>query len=132
MDGAGRGEQVPNSERLALEGTRNTRDIGGYRTADGMTVRRGVVFRSDGLDGLTASDVRQLSGLGIRTVIDLRGPQERAAGFATCPQILGCSLRHCSGHFPRRPRIGLSPHATSASTRCWLRNIVALRIPAHT
>lgn len=83
MNGVGRGDQIPNGERLALEGTRNTRDIGGYRTADGMTVRRGVVFRSDGLDGLTASDVRQLSGLGIRTVIDLRGPQERAPGGAT-------------------------------------------------
>jgi protein-tyrosine phosphatase len=48
-----------------------------------MTVRRGVVFRSDGLDGLTESDVRHLSGLGIRTVIDLRGPQERAEGGAS-------------------------------------------------
>jgi protein-tyrosine phosphatase len=74
------GDQAPNGERLVLEGTRNTRDIGGYRTVDGMTIRRGVVFRSDGLDGLTESDVRQLSGLGIRTVIDLRGAQERAAG----------------------------------------------------
>lgn len=68
----------PVGERLPLEGTRNTRDIGGYRTTAGQTVRRGVVFRSDGIDCLTGADVDALCRAGIRTVLDFRSAPETA------------------------------------------------------
>jgi protein-tyrosine phosphatase len=66
-------------ERLVpLEGGRNFRDLGGYRTGDGRRVRWRVLFRSGVLSYLTAEDWRHLSGLGVRTVCDLRAPHERA------------------------------------------------------
>src|SRR5438309_12068209 len=62
---------------LALAGPVNFRDLGGYETQDGAVVRRGRLFRSDGLWGLSAADAAHLlDGLGLRTVIDLRTPAE--------------------------------------------------------
>ena len=63
---------------VPLEGGRNFRDLGGYRTHDGHRVRWRVLFRSGVLSYLTGEDWRQLSGLGVRTVCDLRAPHERA------------------------------------------------------
>jgi protein-tyrosine phosphatase len=71
---------MPEPDRLVrLDGARNFRDLGGYHTRDGQNVRRGVLFRSDGLDGLSAADVAVVAGLGLRTVCDLRGELEAAA-----------------------------------------------------
>jgi protein-tyrosine phosphatase len=61
---------------IALKGTQNTRDIGGYETTDGRQVRWGVIFRSDKLSRLLKSDFQQLEEMGLRTVIDLRTPDE--------------------------------------------------------
>jgi protein-tyrosine phosphatase len=63
---------------VPLQGGSNFRDLGGHRTADGRTVRRSTVFRSAHLGGLTDHDRRQLSGLGVRTIVDLRGVSEAA------------------------------------------------------
>jgi protein-tyrosine phosphatase len=64
------------SRLVALEGSYNFRDLGGYPTADGRTVRWGRLFRSDALHELTAGDVVDLRGLGLRTVVDLRTERE--------------------------------------------------------
>lgn len=64
---------------LPLEGGRNFRDLGGYETADGRSVKWGTLFRSGVMNGLTASDYEYLSDLGINVVCDLRTAQERAA-----------------------------------------------------
>jgi protein-tyrosine phosphatase len=63
---------------VPLEGGSNFRDLGGYRTADGATVRRNAVFRSAHLGGLTGADRNALGRLGVRTVVDLRGVNEAA------------------------------------------------------
>jgi len=61
-----------------LEGTANTRDLGGLPTPRGP-VRPGVLIRSDNLQGLSATDVRTLvDRVGVRTVLDLRTDSERA------------------------------------------------------
>jgi len=52
-----------------LKGQPNFRDLGGYRTSDGRTVKHGLVFRSGELPRLTDDDVSQLRKLGIKTVI---------------------------------------------------------------
>lgn len=65
--------------RLALHGAVNLRDLGGYRTTDGRQVVHGRLFRSDALGKLTASDVAELAGLRLRTVVDLRTRAEREA-----------------------------------------------------
>jgi protein-tyrosine phosphatase len=64
---------------LILEETFNTRDIGGYPTHDGRTLRYGRFFRSDSLHNLSPAGQAALSAAGIRTVIDLRRQDEVAA-----------------------------------------------------
>jgi protein-tyrosine phosphatase len=64
--------------RVLLEGDPNFRDLGGYTTTDGRTVRWGRVYRSGSLDTLTDADLTKLDGLGIKLVCDLRAPSEIA------------------------------------------------------
>jgi protein-tyrosine phosphatase len=71
-------EQAPWQRRVPLAGSANFRDIGGYPTVDGGSVRRGVVFRSGSLDQVTEDDVPVLRSLGVDTVADLRREPERA------------------------------------------------------
>lgn len=68
----------PGSRVPPLEGGRNFRDLGGYETEDGRSVKWRRLFRSGALAQLTASDYRYLSDLGIRVVCDLRTRAERA------------------------------------------------------
>jgi protein-tyrosine phosphatase len=63
---------------VGLEGAPNFRDLGGYATEDGRSVRWGLFYRSDHLAHLTDRDLERLAGLGIRLVCDFRGPDERA------------------------------------------------------
>jgi len=63
---------------LALEGAPNFRDLGGYATEDGRSVRWGILYRSDNLAHLTDADLEKVDALGIRLVCDFRGPDERA------------------------------------------------------
>ena len=65
-------------ERLvALEGSVNFRDLGGWRTGDGRALRYGRLFRSDALHRLSDGDLARLRDeLGLRTQIDLRASHE--------------------------------------------------------
>lgn len=76
---------------VSLEGGSNFRDLGGYATADGRTVRRGTVFRSAHLGTLTGADRRALGTLGVRTIVDLRGVSE-AAGTPHLVDGVGCRI----------------------------------------
>ena len=67
------------SASIALQGASNFRDLGGYLTTDGRRVRRGQVFRSDHLAGLTEADVVRLQDLGVRHSLDFRGVAEYTA-----------------------------------------------------
>ena len=70
---------------LPLQGGRNFRDLGGYRAADGRSVKWGMLFRSGSMHGLTEADYRSLEARGIRVVCDFRDRRERAAEPATWP-----------------------------------------------
>ncbi|PIT83614.1 tyrosine-protein phosphatase [Limnohabitans sp. 15K] len=59
-----------------LQGASNFRDVGGYPTAGGQRVKRGHVFRSDHLAGLSEADVARLKVLGVRHSLDFRGTAE--------------------------------------------------------
>ncbi len=64
-------------ERLIeLRGQSNFRDLGGYETTDGRSVRWRRIFRSGELSELTNADLEKLTALGIRSVVDLRGVLE--------------------------------------------------------
>lgn len=61
---------------LPLEGGSNFRDLGGYTTVSGKTVRRGMLFRSGVMSGLTANDEQYLNRFGFSSVVDLRSQEE--------------------------------------------------------
>lgn len=69
----------PAVRALALQGATNFRDLGGYLGHGGRPLRWGRLFRSDHLGALTARDQATLGRLGLATVLDFRGVQERAA-----------------------------------------------------
>jgi protein-tyrosine phosphatase len=72
------GKELITAERLLpLQGGRNFRDLGGYRTSDGRRVKWGQVFRSGTMAQLTDADYQLLSTLGIRVVCDFRATDER-------------------------------------------------------
>ena len=59
---------VPHTRHIALQGQSNFRDIGGYKTIDGHTVKWGQVYRSGELPRLTDEDVASLQKLDLRMV----------------------------------------------------------------
>ncbi|MGE6696663.1 tyrosine-protein phosphatase [Hyphomonas sp. NPDC076900] len=67
------------SRVLKLQGAQNFRDLGGYPTVCGKSVRRYQIFRSAGLNKLTQSDYRKIDRLELKGVFDLRTPEERNA-----------------------------------------------------
>ena len=69
-------EPAPPERHVPLEGEPNFRDLGGYQTEDGKTVKRGVVYRSGKLSKLTDDDVAKVGELGIGTVVNFLAPNE--------------------------------------------------------
>jgi protein-tyrosine phosphatase len=64
---------------VPLQNASNLRDLGGWPTTDGRTVKTGLIFRAPALSNLSAQDATTVAGLGLRTVCDLRGVREAAA-----------------------------------------------------
>jgi len=69
-------EKQPIPGEIPVEGAENFRDLGGYETSDGHTVKSGMLYRSGHLHDLTAADTEYLKLLGIREIADFRGPSE--------------------------------------------------------
>ena len=61
---------------LKIDGSLNFRDLGGYRTDSGQTVKWRTVYRSAQLDRLTTKGIKDLATLDIKTVVDLRFSDE--------------------------------------------------------
>lgn len=62
---------------IQMEGSRNFRDLGGYQTKDGKTVKPGLLYRSGVLHHLTDNDYQRIRDLEISTVVDFRANDER-------------------------------------------------------
>ena len=69
-------EATTHSRHVPLEGQSNFRDLGGYETEDGRTVKWGQVYRSGRMPDLTDEDVARLEELEIETVITFLVPEE--------------------------------------------------------
>lgn len=79
---------------FTLTGAPNFRDLGGYRNAQGDTVRRHHLFRSDHLGNLAPDDIQLLSGK-LREpvrVLDLRGVAERETAACVLNGVMVHSL----------------------------------------
>lgn len=63
---------------LKVEGLVNARDLGGLGRADGSVTPSGVFFRSEAIDRITTAGWDELLSGGVRTIIDLRRPNERS------------------------------------------------------
>jgi protein-tyrosine phosphatase len=70
-------DSVMERSGLPLASAFNLRDFGGYPTADGRMIRRGMLYRSGTMALLTPEDTAQLQSLGIRAICDFRRPGER-------------------------------------------------------
>ncbi|MBO5797142.1 MAG: tyrosine-protein phosphatase [Clostridia bacterium] len=83
---------------LSIDGAVNVRDIGGWKTTDGKTVRQGLLYRGSELDGASEKDFcitpkglsTMLDTLGIRTDLDLRSELANPNGT----DALGASVEH--------------------------------------
>jgi len=71
---------------VALEGTLNMRDLGGYPTDDGRCTRWGRAYRADGLDRLSDADHEVWADLGIAVVCDLRHDDELERAPSRLPE----------------------------------------------
>ena len=65
------------TRKLPFTGAHNFRDLGGYKTSDGKTVKWGKVYRSDNLHSLTDEDLKYMERLNIKSVVDFRSDEER-------------------------------------------------------
>ncbi|MBR3018659.1 MAG: tyrosine-protein phosphatase [Clostridia bacterium] len=70
-------EAAENSQSLFLTGVGNARELGGYKTADGKTVKQGVLLRTAKLVEAADEDVeRLLSVYHLAVDVDFRGDME--------------------------------------------------------
>ncbi|MFZ1199752.1 MAG: tyrosine-protein phosphatase [Desulfobacterales bacterium] len=61
---------------LGIPTVANLRDVGGYETRDGATVARGLAYRSDTFNPMTAADIKKLERLALKNDYDLRTTAE--------------------------------------------------------
>lgn len=79
--------QADEKHHVRLQSQPNFRDLGGYRTTDGRTVKIGLMFRSGELPRLTDADVAKLRKLNIKTVISFLTDKEiKARGEDRLPK----------------------------------------------
>ena len=62
---------------LGIASVPNLRDLGGYETSDGATVTRGLVHRSDQLNGISPNDMSLMADPDLKVDYDLRTAEER-------------------------------------------------------
>jgi len=71
-------------QSLGIVSIPNLRDMGGYKTTNGTTIARGLVYRSNQLYNISANDMLLLANLKLKNDFDLRTVTEREA----CPDEL--------------------------------------------
>ncbi len=69
-------ENINRSRVLKIPGVRNLRDLGGYKTLDGRTVKWGRLFRSGRLSDLPSRGLDILSEIDFYAIIDFRSTYE--------------------------------------------------------
>jgi protein-tyrosine phosphatase len=87
------------SRDLTIDGLANARDLGGLERADGSTTPHGVFVRAELLDRVTPRGWDALRDHGVRTVIDLRRPDERSGRVPDDIRLVVVDLDGDERHF---------------------------------
>jgi protein-tyrosine phosphatase len=122
---------------ILLEGGRNFRDLGGYRTLDGRRVKWGKLYRSGSMAWLTPADYERLAKLSIKTICDLRTVQERTAEPNKWCQVanIGYWAREHSDSFGELRKVMVSGLSTPEMARTAMiegyRQLPFEQAPAH-
>lgn len=66
-------------KHIPMDGPQNFRDLGGFLNGEGQMTAWNRLYRADGMNGLSDSDMSRLESLNIRTIVDLRGSFEQQA-----------------------------------------------------
>ncbi|MFW6293089.1 MAG: tyrosine-protein phosphatase [Spirochaetota bacterium] len=74
-----------------MDRVRNFRELGGYRTVDGKTVRAGMLFRSGHLSRASRADLAAICNRHIAAIVDFRSEGERRK--APGPDLADCGIR---------------------------------------
>ncbi|MBR2336769.1 MAG: tyrosine-protein phosphatase [Clostridia bacterium] len=92
MQGEGEVETQDSLSFVYLDGGSNVRDIGGWKTESGKTVKKGILYRGGEIDGgknknhpdfcLTEKGIQQLRSLGIKTDFDLRSESVKVSKYS--------------------------------------------------
>jgi protein-tyrosine phosphatase len=96
---------------LPLTGIHNFRDYGGYAVESGGRLRRGILWRSAHHEQASDDDLAAIDALGIDTVIDLRGDDERAAHPCRRSDNFAARVMFAPGN-----TAGLAPHLAAAKS----------------
>lgn len=65
------------TRNVNIPSIQNFRDLGGYKSSStGENIHWGMIYRSAQIDSLSNCAYKELKNLGIRTIIDLRSPEE--------------------------------------------------------
>lgn len=94
---------------LLLSGVHNFRDYGGYAVESGGHLRSGKLWRSAHHQDATPADLGVIDQLGIETIIDLRGDDERSEHPCKRSENFNARILYAEGN-----TAGLVPHLQAA------------------
>ncbi|MDO9369872.1 MAG: tyrosine-protein phosphatase [Sphingopyxis sp.] len=94
---------------LPMAGIHNFRDYGGYAVEGGGRLRSGMLWRSAHHQDATDEDLSTIDNLGIETIVDLRGDDERAAHPCKRSATFSARVLFADGN-----TAGLAPHLQAA------------------
>ncbi len=81
------GIEIRGNGRLAWDGCCNVRDLGGLMTETGRPIRPGALVRADTVGKLTPAGLVALEAHGVRTIIDLRDPEDTETTYPAVPTL---------------------------------------------
>lgn len=94
---------------LPLSGIHNFRDYGGYAVDGGGRLREGVLWRSAHHVEASDADLAAVDALGLETIVDLRGDDERAEHVCRRSDAFSARVLFAGG-----VTAGLAPHLQAA------------------
>jgi protein tyrosine/serine phosphatase len=101
---------IAQNGRLAWDAVLNVRDLGGLHCSGGV-IRKGVLVRASTMGSLTTAGSAAIRAHGVKTVIDLRGPDEVMA----MPSAFGTGLVYRNVHVDGEHTLKLHEHAIAGT-----------------